>query len=217
MKRVITVGRELGCGGAWLGQHIATRLGLRYIDNEVLRLTADSFAMTEADLQGREEKVDSFWDRLACGFTYGAPELPYLPPEIAIVSDSDLFRRETEIMSRLAAQGDCVIVGRAAAMVLAPQPGMVHIFLRAPLEFRVKRVMENYGAPSPEVAAQWIARSDAEREQFVQHMTGHDWSCSRNYHLSVDSSLLPLEELAEVIIDFVERVLKQRSLGPACT
>ena len=215
MKLVVTVARELGCGGSYVGNRIAQTLGLRYVDREVLKLTAESFEMEEADLEHREERVDSFWDRLAASFTFGVPGIPEAPPLTAMLTDTDIFQRECEVMARLAAEGDCVVVGRAGALVLPPTPGTINIFLRAPEEFRIQRVMEHYHAATRAQAKEWIRQSDEARDRYVQQMTGHDWHCSRNYHACLDSSLMPLDDLGDLLVEMIRRTVAGREEAAA--
>lgn len=89
--------------------------------------------------------------------------------------------------------------------VLPRHPAMFNIYCHAPLRFRIKRVMNLYKDLNPEKAGTLIRESDEMRERYFAEMTDHEWTCANNYHLSIDTSLLPLDDIAETIITIVKR------------
>lgn len=205
MRTTITIARQLGSGGTYLGQLIASSFGLKYIDREVLHLCAEEFGYDEQELEARQERVSSFWEKLWQGLSLGRAEVPYVPPPLRPLSDKDLFDKQTEIMKELAKDTDCVIVGYGGAHILPSHPGKVNIFCHAPLSFRVRRVMELYHAQTEEEARRMILESDEMRKRYFMEMAGKDWVCAEIYHLSIDTSLLPLQELAELLIEMLRR------------
>jgi cytidylate kinase len=205
MRITITIARQLGCGGSALGQHLAQNLGIRCIDREIISQTAQRFHIDERELAGREEKVSSFWERMFSGLTVGVPEAAFLPAPIPTLSDQEIFESETAVLKAIAQEEDCVIVGRAAAHVIPTHEGLINLYLHAPLSFRVPRVMEAYHLQDETQARTIIARSDGLREKFIAQMTRNNATDARNYHLSLDSSVLPLTETADFISDYVQR------------
>src|SRR5918911_1196915 len=109
MRTTITISRQLGCGASYIGQLIATRLGIKYVDREVLRLAAQEFGCDEETVAAREERVLSFWERILSGLTFGAPDAPYSPPPLRNFTDEELFEKQTEILKRIASRHDCVV------------------------------------------------------------------------------------------------------------
>jgi cytidylate kinase len=205
MRMTVTIARQLGCGGSYIGQQVASGLGFRCIDREIVSQTAQKYGLKEADVAIRDERVSSFWERMLGSFSLAASDTLYVPPPSLAPSDREIFDNETEVMKDIAAREDCVIVGRAAAHVLPSHAGMVNIFLYAPLSFRVRRVVESRLASNEAKARLLIERSDSMRGKFITQMTGRDWACAQNYHLCVDTSLLSLEEVAGMIVEFVQR------------
>lgn len=208
MKTTITISRQLGCGGSYIGQLVATRLGIKYVDREVLRLAAQEFGCDEETVAAREERVLSFWERILSGLTFGPPDAPYSPPPLRNFTDEELFEKQTEILKRIASRHDCVVIGWAGVFVLPRHPGMLSVFCHAPDKFRLKRIMEIYGVESKEEAREMMEESDEMRKRYFEAMTGHEWACAENYHVSIDTSLLPLEQVAELLIG----LLKQKQL-----
>ena len=205
IKTTITISRQMGAGGSYIGQIVAKRLGLKYIDREVLRLAAEEFGCDEETVAARSERISSFWERILGGLSFGAPDSPYNPPPVGNFSDRELFEKQTQILKRIASQNDCVVVGWAGVFLLPRHRGMFSVFCHAPKSFRIKRLMSIYNDLTEEKARALIAESDRTREIYFSEMTGHDWTCAKNYNLSIDTSLQPLEEIADWIINLSER------------
>lgn len=205
MRRTITISRQLGSGGSYIGRLIANKLGLKYVDREVLQLAAKEFGCDEETVAARAERVSTFWERVFGGLSFGTPESAYTPPPLINFSDRELFDKLSEILKKIADKTDCVVVGLAGAYVLPRHPGMFSVFCYAPRSFRVKRVMKLYKAPTKEDAIAMIEESDEMRKRYVEAMTECDWACAENYHASVDTSLLPLDELADVLVEIYKR------------
>ncbi len=205
MRITVTLARQFGCGGSYLGQALAEKLQIRCLDREIVSHAARHLSVDEAELAGREERGVPFWERMLRGITATPPEALYHSPVTLSFSDRELFEAETEVMKEIAASEDCVIVGRIAAYVLPPHPGMVNVFLHAPLSFRIPRAIEYYGAADEAGARAMISRSDGTRERYIRQMIGHDEDDARNYHLCVDTSALPLPQIADLLTDFIRR------------
>jgi len=103
-----------------------------------------------------------------------------------------------------------VVVGWAGVFMLPRHRGMFTVFCHAPKSFRVKRIMNIYKDLTEEKARALITESDRTREIYFNEMTSHDWTCAKNYNLSIDTSLQPLDNIAELII-----ALSQRQRGAA--
>lgn len=209
MRITVTLARQLGSGGSFLGSRLAESLGVRCLDREIVSRTAQQLALDEEELAEREETVSSFWERMLRGISISAPEVPYVPQPPPTMTDRDLFTAETEVMKAIAAQEDCVIVGRAASHMLPAHPGLINVFLHAPPAFRIQRVMERAGLTDPAQARALIVRSDEARKKFIAQMSGREWGDARNYHLCLDTSSLPLDELSALLTDFVRRRMAQ--------
>jgi len=204
MKTTITISRQMGSGASYIGQVIATRFGLKYVDREVLRLAAEEFGCDEETVAARAERVSSFWERAFSGLTFGTPDSRYTPPPLQPFSDEQLFEKQTEILKRIAAKHDCVVIGWAGVHLLPRHRGTFSLFCHAPMKFRVQRISELYG-DTPQRARTMLDESDEMRERYFKAMTGCDWTCAVDYDLAIDTSLLPLDDIAEIIIDILRR------------
>ena len=205
MRTTVTLARQLGSGGSYLGHRLAEHLHVRCLDREIVSRTAQQMAVNEAEVAEREERGSSFWERMLRGMTAGPPEALYHAPLTLAVSDQELFAAETEVMKKIAAQEDCVIVGRLASHVLPRHAGLINIFLHAPPSFRIQRLLETAQAASEAQARELVERSDETRKRYITQMIGRGWNDAENYHLCLDTSSLPLPQVAEMLTEFVQR------------
>jgi cytidylate kinase len=194
---VITISRQLGSGGAYLGQQLAEQLGISYLDREIVIQAAKQLRVLEEDLESRDEKKTSFWKSVFQLSAYNPPDM-YLPPEIYIPSDQDLYQAESKIIQKVAQERSAVVIGRGGSYLLRDHPRHFSVFLHADFVFRQQRVGELYNLAAPE-AKKLIERSDRERARYLQTLTGRDWNDARIYHLSIDTSVIGLEQAKEVI------------------
>jgi CMP/dCMP kinase len=213
MKTTITIARQMGSGGSYIGQIIAKQLNLKYVDREVLSLAAKEFGCDTETVEARAERVRSFWQSIMSGLTLGGPDARYNPPPLSNFSDRELFDKQVEILKRIADKYDCVVIGWAGARVLPRHPGMFNVFCHAPKSFRARRLTDIYDDLTTEGARALMAESDQMREKYFLEMTGHEWASAKNYHVSIDTSCQPLEEIAEMIIDLQEQRRKRAESG----
>jgi cytidylate kinase len=101
----------------------------------------------------------------------------------------------------IAQKGSCVIVGRAADYVLRDEENLVRVFIYAPEEFRINRIMESYG-DSRKDAIKNIRRSDEARSVYYEKISGLTWGDRRNYDLMINSSM-GLERSADMICEYI--------------
>ncbi|MGO9952284.1 MAG: AAA family ATPase [Dissulfurispiraceae bacterium] len=205
---LITVSRQLASGGTFIAYSVARELGFTYLDNEVLYKAAKFLGTDERELSDREERVSGFIERVVQSFSFGAPEAPYVPTSRRPVYDTDLFDAEARIIQEAAGNYNAVIVGRAGFHILREYPGLVKVFVHAPLDFRVKRLMKihNISAKNINIAKAKIEESDERKGKFLRSLTGEELTDARNYHLCIDTSSTGFKEAVEMIVKLVERI-----------
>lgn len=109
---------------------------------------------------------------------------------------------QDKIIRKIADSGSCIIVGRTADYVLRDYPNVIRIFVYAPEEFKINRVMEVYG-DTREEAEKNIRRSDAARASYYKNISGSTWGDRHNYDLLIDSSS-GLECCAETVYEYIK-------------
>ena len=200
VQRVITISRELGSGGAYLGQRVARRLGYAYVDRQILAQAAEQLEVDVNYLADRDGRLQNYWDRLFESFSIGSPEGPYTPPPLTLISDEQLLHCKHRIIENLAARGSCVIVGHGAFHLLKGLPNVLHVFIYASMNFRLARVMHLYQVSSRDEAQRIIERSDRDRKDYIRGISGRNWFDPRNFHLCIDSERIGLDEAERIIL-----------------
>jgi len=198
----ITISRQLGSGGSFIGQELAKRLDIFYADREIIKKAAKELSVLEEDLTSRDERVMTFWESFLQYSAY-TPEI-YLPQRLIMTpTDSDLFEKESEIIERIANRRPAVFIGRCGFYVLREYPGVVSIFLHADRDFRSDRLQKLFEIPK-EDAERTIDKSDKERAVYCRTFTGKDFADARNYDLSIDTGKTGLEKSVDVILNYLK-------------
>jgi cytidylate kinase len=210
---VLTISRQIGSGGSYIGQEVARRLGMRYADREILQRAAAAAGVGEGDLAGAEEKGAGFWHSVVHSFSLGGPDTTFVPPPLSSVYEDDVFKIESRIIREIASQFDAVIVGRAGFHVLAGHPGLVNVMLHARTSWRIERLMQVYDIKDRGEAEELVERSDRTRASFIRTFTGWHWTDARLFDLCIDASSVGLERATELVVELVSGRMKRR--GPA--
>jgi putative MATE family efflux protein len=183
---IITIAREHGAEGRAIGKALSEKLKIPFYDKEMTALAAERSGFSEEYVAAVEEGNVRPIQDLYCSLD---------PTEKARSA-------QREILSKIAEAGSCVIVGRAADDVLAGYP-LIRVFLYAPIPFRVKNVMKEYGDDEKD-ALRHIQRSDERRASYYSLITGKKWGERENYDLLLDSSI-GVEEAANLLAQYAEK------------
>lgn len=197
---VIVIGRQYGSGGHEIGKLLADRLGFSFYDNEIIQMTAGSTGYTPQFIKEREENMTN-------SFLYDLVSQMYIYSDTQEAPRDTIFESEANVIRKVAAQGNCVILGRCADYVLRDNPDCLKVFLHAPVEFRTGRIMKTEQL-SREDAFQKIRRMDRRRSDNYHYYTRRIWGHSGNYDLTVDTSL-GAEAIQEIILQTLSLKKKQ--------
>jgi cytidylate kinase len=204
--RAITLSRQMGSGGSYIGYLVASKLGFKFIDREVLRQAADHLGTEVSQLEHQDERSSGLIEKLIRGFFLGAPEAATTAHHLKRpVYDRDLFSLECRIMNEIAERYSAVIIGRGGfhALRKRPEGSVFRVFIHAPLEFRVQRVMKARNIVDAAEARSIIEESDRRRARFIRDMVGVEWTDAKNYHLCIDSSVAGFPRSVEMIAGMV--------------
>ena len=204
-RLTITISRQLGSGGSYLGYITAKELGFKYIDREILRQAAERFGTDAGALAYMDERSPDLLETVMKGFSFGMPEMSVAPLGSPPIYHKELFNMECRIMNEIADRYNAVIVGRGGFYALKNRSDVLRLFVYAPEEFRVKRIMEAQDIKEFKEVKNKVKESDQRRAKFIRDMTGTDWMDSRNYQLCIDSSIFEFSEIASLIIKAVKK------------
>ena len=210
---VLTISRQLGSGGSYIGQAVASRYGMRYADRDILQKAANAAGLEEGDLAPAEEKATGFWESVLHSFSMGGPDTAFVPPAMPATYTANLFKLESLIIQEIAGRFDAVIVGRAGFHVLAGRPNVINIMVHAARALRAKRVMDLYRIESAKEAEELVDGSDRQRAQLIRRFTGRRWDDPHLFDLCINTGSTGLETATEIVATLVESHLGRRWHG----
>jgi len=205
MKKIITIGRELGSGGRTIGKMVANRLGIPYYDRELIDKAAENSGLTTQYIESSEQRItNSFLYNLAMGTSYGYGILQNANRQTLPLSEQ-IYEAQREVITKFAAQGRCVIVGRCADQILAEREDVFRVFIYADMDKRILRGIQEYGM-AKQTARKEIEKSDKERGRHYNIFTDKTWGDRHNYDLLLNSSKLDYENCAKIICNLAEEM-----------
>lgn len=198
---VITIGRECGSGGRFIGQKLADRLGIRCYDKELLTLAAKDSGMCEEIFQHHDEKpTNSFLYSLVMD-TYS---MSYNPSGyIDMPLNQKVFLAQFDTIKKLATEESCVIVGRCADYALEDFPNVVSVFITGNDQDKLNRLINDYKV-DPSKAKDVMVKTDKQRSSYYNYYSNKKWGDPRSYDLCVNSSSTGLDGAADVIMNFAQ-------------
>ena len=180
---VITISREYGSGGRFVGRLVAEKLGLPFYDKELISLSAKESGLSEEYVKMTDEKKKS--------------------ASYSNNNDDRLFIAEQKVIEKLA-KSSCVIVGRCADYILKDNKDAIKIFLYSDSKSKEKRAIKYYGLNS-KTALRKIDKINKERAKHYKFYTNREWKDFSNYDLSFNVDKYGVEKTAENIINIIEK------------
>lgn len=187
---VITLAREYGSGGRYVGRLIADKLGIKLYDKDFIVKVAEETGLSEEYIENNEQKRDVL-SVLNNGYYFG------------LNNADELFLKEAELIKEVASKESCVIIGRAADFILKDRENVVKIFIYSTMEDKIKRATEIYGFDK-EKAEKEIKRIDKLRANHYKYYTEKEWDNHSNYDICINSDTLGVEKTADLICDMIK-------------
>lgn len=187
-KIIITISRQYGSGGRYIGSLLAKELNIPFYDKELITMAAQKSGLDKDVLSSVDEhSVPSLFYSIPIGVYGLGVDRHYNTP----INDK-LFDIQSQIIKEVAAKGSCVIVGRCADYVLKDDPHLLKVFFSGELKNRINRGIKYYKL-LPEKAEKIILREDKQRAAYYDYYVGLKWGRVNNYHLCLDGDFLPLK------------------------
>jgi cytidylate kinase len=205
---VITIGREFGSGGKFIGQELAKRLNIKCYDNELISKVASDFNIDINLLESVDEKQkSSFWYGFANNYVFGknGEVLPISPQD-------NLFLKQCKTIENLYDSESCIIIGRCADFILKDKPNVIKVFVySSSLDFKIDRKVKFENLSETE-AREKIKTIDKQRSDYYNHFTSLTWGAKENYNICIDTSILGVDVVINVIEDYVRKnILKKNA------
>ena len=198
--KIITISREFGSGGRELGKRLADELGIPCYDHEIIEMIAEQNGFDERYVANVSEKSIEAAYPLTIGHRFAMPSVQFVDQTIRVVA------AQRQIVENFAKQGDCVIVGRCADVILADMHPL-NLFVYADMESKLQRCKDR--APDGENLSdtelmRMIRQIDKQRAQHRQMYSDSKWGAKESYHLCLNTSGKEIKELIPALAQFVK-------------
>ena len=186
---VITISREYGSGGRYIGKLIADKLGVKLYDKEFITKVAEETGLSEEYIENNEQKRDIL-AVLNNGYYSG------------LNNSDELFIKESELIKEVANKESCVIVGRCADFILKDKENVTKVFVYSNMKNKIERAVNIYGIHKND-AEKEIKKIDKLRANHYKYYTDKDWKDNSNYDICINSDTLGVEKVADLICKMV--------------
>lgn len=198
---VLAIGRQYGSCGTEIGRKLAGDLGIHFYDKNILRMNSDESGIKESYFHLADEKAgNKLLYKIIDNLT---PEIKEPSFGSNLVTADNLFRFQSTVIQKLAAEESCIIMGRCAGYVLEGVEGVIRVFVYADLDARMKRILDQ-DLYDPRDVKKNVKRIDRERRDYHRYYTGRDWEDPGNYDLMIDSTKLGIEGSVQLIKEYVK-------------
>ena len=188
---VITISREYGSGGRYIGKLVAEKLGIQLYDKQFVEKLAEDTGLSEKYIEDNEQKR-TFLEILNNGYYSG------------LNNSDDLFIKESELIGEVADKESCVIVGRCADFILKDKENVLKIFIDSSFQDKIDRATEYYNLDKNK-AQKEIKRINKLRENHYKYYTEREWKDPSNYDICINSDSLGIENAANLICELVNK------------
>ena len=187
---VITLTREYGSGGRYIGKLVAQKLGIKLYDKEFIIEVAEKTGLSEQYIKENEQKRNAL-DILNNGY-------------YSDLSNSDeLFVKESQLIKEVSDREPCIIVGRCADQILKHNKNVLKVFIYSDMKNKIDRAVKYYGMDKKK-AEKEIIRIDKLRENHYKYYTDKKWKDFSNYDICINSDKVGVEKAADLIVEMAK-------------
>ena len=190
-KRIITISREYGSGGRFIGEEVAKKLGIKYYDKDIIREIAEQSGFSPEYIQENAELSPK----------KGLFAYAFSGRDITGRSIEDMvYEAQRKVSLGIAEKEDCVIIGRNADFILKDRMDVLNVFIHGNMPEKVQRICKLYHVMDTD-AEKMINDTDKRRRANYNFYTEQIWGLAGNYTLSVNSSVFGYDMCQKVIMD----------------
>ena len=182
-KIVVTISREYGSGGHYVGKLLAKETGLKFYDKNLINMISKKTGLSKEYVSENGQKLASF--------------------KYSDNNDDKIFIAESKVIQDLAAKESCIIVGKCADYILKDNKDTLKIFLYSSDQDKVNRVVKYYGIKEDQ-AIKEIKKVNNERAKHYKYYTERDWYNLANYDLALNVDHLGVEDTALLIKEYID-------------
>src|ERR1700746_2265501 len=201
MIKIVTIEREYGSGGGEIAQMLSAQLGWKLWDQLLTEEIARLANCPKAVVEVREERTDPLYYRLFKSFLRGSYEGSLNAHKLNLVDSESILKFTERVVQHAAKTGNSVIVGRGSQHFLRNRPDTLRVFLYAPREAKVRRLLGR-GKSDPE-AQQLVDIIDRERADFIQKYFHVEWPDRAVYHTMINTAI-GNQAVVHIILDLMK-------------
>ena len=193
-KRIITISREFGSGGRFIGEEVAKKLGIAYYDKNIIGQIAEKSGLSPEYIQENAELSPK----------KGLFAYAFSGRDITGKSVEDMvYEAQRNIILELAEKEPCVIIGRNADYILKDRDDVLNVFIHGDMLEKIKRITGLYNVKEKE-AVKMMAATDKRRRTNYNFYTDQNWGKASNYTLCLNSSQLGYDRCEMIIMECVK-------------
>ena len=193
-KRIITISREFGSGGRFIGEEVAKKLGIAYYDKNIINQIAEKSGFAPEYIQ---EKAELSPKKGMFAYAFSGRDITGKSVE------DMLYEAQRKVILEIAEKEPCVIIGRNADFILKGRNDVLNVFIHGNQPEKIKRIMRLYHVSEQE-AVDMMADTDKRRMTNYNFYTDQKWGKASNYTLCLNSSQLGYERCERIIMECVE-------------
>ena len=193
-KRIITISREFGSGGRFIGEEVAKNLGIAYYDKNIIDEIAEQLGLSPDYIQESAELSPK----------KGLFAYALVGRDITGKSVEDMvYEAQRKVILDLAEKEPCVIIGRNADYILRDRDDVLNVFIHGDMLEKIKRITGLYNVKEKE-AVKMMADTDKRRRTNYNFYTDQNWGKASNYTLCLNSSQLGYDRCEMIIMECVK-------------
>jgi cytidylate kinase len=210
---VVTISRQFGGGGAEIGRIVAKKYDLNYVDQEIIDEVARRLVVDPKQVAHKDEQttgmaghiLEAIQSSHLFNVNYNTFFGSETTPDQSKIREQAYLHLTQKVILEAATQGNAVIVGRGSQFLLHNMPRTLHIYIFAPLPFRLENVMNHFHLNRTQ-AKDLIEQRDSESSTYQRYYYGSDGQEPSLYHLLINTSLFPYELAANLIEQSIELI-----------
>ena len=193
-KRIITISREFGSGGRFIGEEAAKKLGITYYDKNIISEIAEKSGLSPKYIQESAELSPQ----------KGLFAYALAGRDITGKSIEDMvYEAQRKVILELAEKESCVIIGRNADFILKDRNDVLNVFIHGDMPEKIQRIMGLHNVEEKE-AVKMIEDTDKRRMTNYNFYTDQKWGKASNYTLCLNSSQLGYDRCEAIIMECVK-------------
>jgi len=190
-KRIITISRELGSGGRFIGEEVAKKLGITYYDKNIISEIAEKSGLSPEYIQ---ESAELSPKKGLFAYALSGRDITGKSVEDMV------YEAQRKVILELAEKESCVIIGRNADFILKDRNDVLNVFIYGDMPEKIQRIMGLYNVEEKE-AVKMIADIDKRRMTNYNFYTDQKWGKASNYTLCLNSSQLGYDRCEAIIME----------------